>query len=174
MRLIASADLNWGIGMDGKLLYRTSADMLRLRKMTMGQVLLMGGRTFRGLPNGALPGRVNVVLSRDSGLRNEKAGICVAGNPDEALLILAQYPDKEHLLFGGGEIYRIFLPYCTRADITRYAHTRQADTFLPRLDETPGWVLAAKSPAQEENGLWFWYETWAFSLQTSFDYAKIY
>ncbi|MDR3344657.1 MAG: dihydrofolate reductase [Oscillospiraceae bacterium] len=172
MRLIASADESWGIGLDGDLLLSTRADMAHLRELTMGHVLLMGGRTFRSLPNGALPGRVNVVLTRTKLYATPGEGcigrLRIAHSPEEALAILAEHPSKEHFLFGGGEIYRLFLQYCTRADITRYAprpgdSSRRADTFMPRLDLPDGWALTGKSPMMEEDGLQFCFESWEYN-----------
>ncbi|MDR1408811.1 MAG: dihydrofolate reductase [Oscillospiraceae bacterium] len=159
MRLIASVDESWALGQGGGLLYHTQADVRHLRELTMGHVLLMGGKTFRSLPNGALPGRVNIVLSRGE-YHAVATPAHVAHTVDEALSALEQYPDKEHFIFGGGEIYRLLLPYCNHADITRYAHTRRADTFLPRLDGLPNWAKMSQSLWHEEDSLRFCFEVW--------------
>ncbi|MCL2023694.1 MAG: dihydrofolate reductase [Oscillospiraceae bacterium] len=157
MVLIASADKNWGIGYRGKLLCVTRADMVNLRKITMGGVLLMGGRTFRSLPNGVLEGRVNVILSRTQ-KAGDDGGIFV-DTPEKALETIAQYSGKTCFLFGGAEVYRLFLPHCTKAFITRYNRTFTADAFLPLLDKH-GWEISERSPTQEEAGIEFWFEVW--------------
>ncbi|MDR0884146.1 MAG: dihydrofolate reductase [Oscillospiraceae bacterium] len=157
MRLIAAADEAWGIGQGGALLYHTRADMARVKALTMGHVLLMGGKTFRSLP-GLLLGRVHVVLTRTPGQDSDRLRYCTT--PEGARALLSEYPAQEHFLFGGGEIYRLFLADCTRADITRYAGTRPADTYLPRLDTLPDWRQITRSPWQIEGGLRFCFETW--------------
>lgn len=87
MNLIASADDNWGIGNGPNLLCRLKPDMMRFKRLTQGGVVIMGRKTFMTLPNQKpLPNRVNIVLSRDSGLAIEGAAVVnTAGQLIEAI-----------------------------------------------------------------------------------------
>jgi dihydrofolate reductase len=159
LRLLAAVDINGGLGLGGELLFKTRADMEQLRRLTMGQILLMGGKTFRSLPNGALPGRINIVLSRKTSPQEGAFSPAqhIIRDPNELWDILALYPGKDCFVFGGAEIYRLFLPYCTRADITQYLCSRPADCFLPPLT---GWKKTAQSPLIQEGGLDFYFQRW--------------
>ena len=77
MKIIVSVDLNWGIGSEGELLKRIPEDMKRFRKITTGNVIVMGRKTFESLPNQKPLGkRVNIVLSRDENFKDERITIC--------------------------------------------------------------------------------------------------
>ena len=66
MKLIASADENWGIGCNQQLLVRIPDDLQYFRELTTGRVVVMGRKTRESLPGGILQERVNIVLSHDS------------------------------------------------------------------------------------------------------------
>ena len=69
MDAIVAVDARWGIGRDGGLLFRISADLRRFKALTMGHTVVMGRRTLQSLPGGrGLPGRRNLVLSRQGDL----------------------------------------------------------------------------------------------------------
>jgi len=149
--LIAAADRNWGIGCRGAPLLRILADLRRFKALTMGHALLMGRKTFDSLP-GLLPGRAHVVLSRDPDFA--PPGVTVLRSLDEA----REYARAdEAFLIGGGEIYAALLEDCELAYITKIDVNGAADVFMPNLDETPRWRLAASGPWQEDSGIQFRY-----------------
>ena len=82
MDAIVSVTRDWGIGRNGGLLVRNKADMRRFKELTMGGSVIMGRQTFEGLPGGPLPGRNNIVLTRNRDF--SLAGIEVASSIDEA------------------------------------------------------------------------------------------
>jgi len=65
MIAIAAVDQAWGIGRDGKLPWRLPGDLAYFKEKTLGQIVVMGRRTFESLPGGALSGRTNIVLTRN-------------------------------------------------------------------------------------------------------------
>ena len=76
MDAIVAVDARWGIGRDGGLLFRISADLRRFKALTMGHTVVMGRRTLQSLPGGrGLPGRRNLVLSRQGDLAPEGAEV---------------------------------------------------------------------------------------------------
>ena len=150
MQAILSADQNWGIGNDGGLLVRVSEDMKFFRETTRGHAVVMGRKTFESLP-GALPGRRNIVLSR--------GGFCAPGAEVAAdlpeLFALLGEQKEEAFVIGGGEIYRLLLPYTDRIFVTRWDKIFDADTFFPNLDASEEFFLAEQSPRQQSDGLGF-------------------
>lgn len=159
MELIAAADEAWGIGLNGRLLRRISADMKRFRAMTLGNVLVIGRKTLESFPGGRpLPGRGHIVLTNNRTYAAEGVTLCHAldGLPE----LLREYEGKRVFVAGGGSVYRQLLPFCERAYITRIYDTFPADTFLPNLDREPEWRLAEKGEIQEEDGVRFSFDVY--------------
>ena len=154
MDLIVAVDEKWGIGKDGDLLQRISADMKYFRQMTTGNVLVMGRKTLESFPNKKpLPNRVNIVLTTNKDYEAEDVVFChdIAALPE----VLKPYEDKQIFVVGGGTIYKQLLPQCETAYVTKIYNTYPADTVFPDLDEDPAWELAEKGEVQEENGVKF-------------------
>ena len=149
MDLIVAVYDDWGIGRDGTQPIAVSADRKFFRETTKGAMVIVGRKTLADFPGGnPLPKRVNVVLTR-GGL--EKEGVVVCHSPEEALE-LAKTAEKV-MVIGGGSIYRQMLPYCDRAYVTKVHVTPESDTFFPKLDENPDWVLSEVLQSGEENGI---------------------
>ena len=154
MPLVASVDRNWGIGKDGQLLFPIKRDMAHFKELTIGNVVIMGRKTLDSLPNGKpLSGRINIVLTRDKYFKREDCIVC--HSVDELENMVNAYPNKSPFVIGGGEIYRLLLPYCSAAYITRVNAVKSADTRMINLDESPDWALAEKSDKFTENGISF-------------------
>lgn len=150
---IVAVDPFWAIGHENRLLFRVSADMRRFKAVTMGQVLLMGRRTFESLP-GLLPGREHVVVSA-SGAACDGAAVCPS--PEEGLETarrIAKEKDAAVFVIGGASVYAALLDRCDIALVTKMdAPAPAADAWFPNLDERPQWRLAEQSPWEEEKGL---------------------
>ena len=120
MKLIAAADKNWAIGKDGELLVRISEDMKNFSAITTGNVIVMGRKTLESFPGGKpLPNRVNIVLTHEKDY-NGKGAIVVHS------------------------VYRMLLPYCDTAYITRLDYAYEADTWMPNLDKEEHWSMVEK------------------------------
>ena len=100
--LIAAVAADGGIGHGQNLLFRISADMRRFKELTMGHPIIMGRKTFESFPNGPLPGRKNIVITRQKGYGAGK-DIVVAGSVAEALEAAGA---GVAMVIGGGEIDR--------------------------------------------------------------------
>ena len=157
MNLIASATLDWGIGFENELLFRVSKDMVRFRKMTTGNVVVMGRNTFLSMPNQKpLPNRVNIVLSADRSFCPD--GVILARSLEELLEILKAYDSERVFIIGGAAIYALLLPYCDKLYITRFYKTKKADRFLPDLDKSSDWHLQKRSTLHEQDGLYYTFD----------------
>ena len=116
--------------------------------MTTGHSIIMGSRTFRSLPKGALPNRRNIVLSRT---QQDFPGAEWAASPEVALELVGE--EAEAFVIGGAQVYEQMLPYTDKIYLTRvHADFPEADTFFPELDMSE-WVELSRTeyPADEKN-----------------------
>jgi dihydrofolate reductase len=128
--LVAAVAANGIIGREGGLPWRLPGDLARVKKLTMGHVLVMGRRTYDSIGR-PLPGRTTVVVTRQSDWRAE--GVLVADSVDAALDIAARH-DPEVFVFGGGEIYAAALPRADRLVMTWVEQEPAGDTTFPEVD----------------------------------------
>lgn len=147
MNLIVAVDKNWAIGLKNKLLVSIPADMKFFRETTMGKVVVMGRKTLESFPNGQpLKKRTNIVLTRDKNYQVKDA--VVVHTLDELLEELKQYAEEDIYVIGGESIYRLLLPYCKVAHVTKIDHAYEADTYFPNLDEVKDWEITGISDEQ--------------------------
>lgn len=128
------------IGRKGDLLFHISADLRRFKEITMGHPIIMGRKTFESFPKGPLPGRQNIVITRQSDYSHD--GITVVGSFSDALA--AAGDANETFIIGGGEIYREAINEASRLYLTEIdAEVEEADTFFPAID-TKEWQVTEK------------------------------
>ncbi len=131
--IVVAVDEHGGIGLDGRLPWHLPEDLRRFKALTMGKPVVMGRRTHESIGR-ALPGRTNIVVSRQPG--REFAGCTVVPTLEAALAAAAGA--EETCIIGGAEIYRRALPLADTLHLTRVHATVGADTFFPPLD-AGGW-----------------------------------
>lgn len=147
MNVIVAADKNWGIGKDNKLLVSIPSDMKFFRTQTTGKVVVMGRKTLESFPNGMpLKNRTNIVLTRNPDY--EVKGGVVVHSVEELLEVLKPYEEEDIYVIGGDSIYRLLLPYCRTAHVTKIDFAFEADTYFPNLDEDGSWEITGKSEEQ--------------------------
>ena len=158
MNLIVAADLGWGIGKNGDLLYSIPEDMKFFRTMTAGKTVIMGRATLESLPGGKpLPKRRNIILSRTL---TEVEGAEVCTTPEEIVKLLRDTPAEDVFVIGGESVYRDMLPFCDTAYITKIEAERDADRHLVNLDEEKDWKIVYRSPMKEHDGIYFAFLTY--------------
>jgi dihydrofolate reductase len=149
MELIVAVYDDWGIGCEGTQPIALSADRKFFREMTRGCLVIAGRKTVADFPGGKpLPGRVNVVISRQN---IDLPGFTVVHSPEEAAEIAKTA--QRAMVIGGGTVYRQMLPWCDTAIITKVHCTCPCDTYFPNLDELEEWHLAEILQSGEENGI---------------------
>ena len=149
MELIVAVYDDWGIGQNGTQPVALSADRKFFRETTRGCMVIVGRRTIEDFPGKKpLPGRVNVALTRSV---VEIPGFTVCASPEEAVE-LAKSAERA-MVIGGGSVYRLMLPMCHRAYVTKVHCTPKSDTFFPNLDEDPRWELEQVLQSGEEDGI---------------------
>ena len=130
--LVVAIAENGVIGREGGLPWRLSTDMKRFKAVTMGKPVIMGRKTWESIGR-PLPGRRNVVITRNAGFVAEGAE-CVPSLDAALALAGAGQAGVEVCVIGGGEIYRQALPM---ADILHVTHVHAAldgDAFFPPID----------------------------------------
>ena len=147
MNAIVAVDTNWAIGNNNKLLVRIPSDHKFFREETMGKVVVLGRKTLDTFPGKKpLPGRTNIILSKDRTLAVNDA--IVVHSIDELLLELKKYNSEDVYIIGGTSVYEQMLPYCDVAHITKVYHEYVADSYFPNLDNMPEWKITADSEEQ--------------------------
>ena len=149
MDLIVAVYDDWGIGRDGTQPIALSADRKFFRETTRGAAVIAGRRTVADFPGQKpLPGRMNVILTRQGG---EYPGFTVCSGIGEAMEVLKN--QQRVFVIGGGSIYRQMLPLCDRAYVTKVHVTPPSDTWFPDLDADGAWALSETLMRGEENGI---------------------
>lgn len=133
--MIAAMSRNRVIGVGNRLPWYLPEDLKRFKRLTLGKPLVMGRKTFESIGR-PLPGRLNIVITRDANYRHE--GIRVCHSLDEALRLadhqaLIDAAD-EIMVMGGGEIYQLALPAAVRLHLTEVAVELDGDAFFPCVD----------------------------------------
>lgn len=139
--IVAAANDN-AIGDNGDLIWHISADLKRFKSLTMGHPVIMGRKTWESLPKGALPGRRNIVISRNATFN--APGAEVVGSVEAALMLCRE--EEEAFIIGGAQIYRQALPLAERLYLTRVdAAYPDADARFPQINSEE-WIVAADEP----------------------------
>lgn len=147
MNIIVAVDKNWAIGKDNKLLVSIPADMKMFRQETSSKVVVMGRRTLESFPNGLpLKNRTNIVLTSNKDY--DAKGAQVVHTLEELLEEIKKYPAEDVYCIGGDSVYKLLLPYCDVAHITKIDFAYEADRYFPNLDEMPEWKVTAQSEEQ--------------------------
>lgn len=140
MDLIVAVDKNWGIGYHGTQNVVIPEDRKHFRELTDGGTVIVGHRTLLDFPGGKpLPGRRNIVLSHNNELTIP--GAEVVSTTDELFKAIAGTDPDKVFVIGGDKVFKLLLPYCTRAYITKINADPIADSFFPNLDTLDNWML---------------------------------
>ena len=145
--LIVAVARNGVIGRGGTLPWRLPADLQHFKRVTMGSAVIMGRKTWESIGR-PLPGRRNLVITRQSGYRAE--GAEVFGSLDAALMATRGEPA---FVIGGAELYAQALPHAGRLYVTRIEAEIAGDTLFPEVEERD-WTMVEEivRPADAQNG----------------------
>ena len=158
---IVAVDENWGIGFNGQLLEHIPEDMKFFKKITTGNVVIMGRKTWDSLPIKPLPDRLNlVVTSKGRGVDCMTAFIDMEEAKVRAVMARNDREDNWFVI-GGGQIYEQLLPLCDRLDVTKiHKAYENVDTYCPNLDESDEWTPALQTAIQTYNDIA--YQFWEY------------
>ena len=145
--LIVAMAQNGVIGRDNALPWHLRQDLRRFKAQTLGKPILMGRKTFESIGR-PLPGRTNIVLTRDPNW--SAAGVIAVRSVEEALARASGA--TELVAIGGAEVYRLVMPFARRMYLTNVQADVPGDTYFPEFDPTQ-WadVDCDAHPADEHN-----------------------
>jgi dihydrofolate reductase len=126
--IVVAMDECGGIGRDGQLPWRLPDDLRHFKRLTIGKPIVMGRKTWDSIGR-PLPGRQNIVVSRQRDLRID--GATVVDSIEAAFAAAGDAP--EICVIGGAEIYRVALPVADVIHLTLVHATVPTDTRLPEL-----------------------------------------
>ncbi len=142
--LIVAMGENQVIGVENRMPWHLSADLKRFRRITMGKPIVMGRKTHESIGR-PLPGRENIVLTRDLAYRAD--GCTVVHSRDEAATVAGEVP--ELMVIGGAALYQEFLPEASRLYLTLIHQIFDGDTFFPAIN-WPEWRELARQPIEQD------------------------
>lgn len=145
--LIAAIGKDRVLGFRGRIPWNLPADLRRFRDITRGHAVIMGRKTFESIGK-PLPDRTNIIVTTD--VHYHRDGCRVAHSISEALTGLGN--EEEAFVIGGGEIYRLALPYADRLYISHVDAAPTGDVFFPEIDMARWKVYSSENfPADQKN-----------------------
>lgn len=130
LAILAAVAANRVIGRDNALPWHLPADLKHFKQLTLGQIVVMGRRTFDSIGK-PLPGRTNVVLTRQ---RNPDLPGTLTADSIQAVLDRFSNDDRQIFIIGGEALFRETLPLCQRLYLTEVLRDFEGDTFFPEYD----------------------------------------
>jgi dihydrofolate reductase len=156
--LIVAAAANNAIGKNGKMPWHLPNDMKHFKNLTWGMPVIMGRKTFESLGK-PLPGRKNIVISRQPGWQAE--GTVTVKSLDDALFVARGTDAKEVFVIGGGEIYRLAYEKARRIYLTRVNAEPDGDSFFPELEDTEWHLVQEINHGKDEKHLYdYSFQVW--------------
>jgi len=153
--VLARAD-NGVIGNKGGIPWRIAEDMRRFKALTMGHPIVMGRKTWDSFPRKPLPGRTNIVITRDRSWHAD--GAVAVHSLEEAMAKAREENPTEIAIIGGAEIWRIALPQATRIHLTEVHASPEGDVTFPPFDSA-AWRETSREDHQTPDGLCYTYVT---------------
>jgi dihydrofolate reductase len=150
LALVVAKAANNVIGAAGTIPWHIPDDMRHFRNVTMGKPCIMGRKTWESLPKKPLPGRPNIVVSRDPVYN--AAGALVETSFDAALARAQAENPAGIAVIGGAQIYHAALPLADMIYVTEIGATFEGDTYFPCLDERE-WREVAREEHATRGGL---------------------
>jgi dihydrofolate reductase len=143
--MIAAMANNRVIGKDNQMPWHLPADLKHFKKVTLGKPVIMGRKTYQSIGK-ALPGRRNIVISRQSDALTADADWVQS---IEQALALVQH-EAEVMIIGGAEIYRQVLPLADTLYITDIDLNVEGDAFFPDYSKAANWLEVASESHQPD------------------------
>ena len=148
--LVVAAAENGVIGLRGALPWRIPEDLKRFKALTMGRPIIMGRKTWDSLPRKPLPGRTNIVVTRNRDFSTE--GAQIAHSFADAIAFGSASGADEIAVIGGEAIFAAALPVAQYIHLTEVAGTPEGDAFMPPIDRTL-WQETAREGPYDADGL---------------------
>ena len=147
--LVSAVSRNGVIGRNNTLPWRLPADLARFKQLTLGHPIIMGRKTWDSLGR-PLPGRRNIVISRQAGLQLGGAECFISLQA----AIAACAGVEQVFVIGGGELYQQALPMAAALYITEVQADIEGDTYFPSIDGEHFEEAQRQSHSADERNEW--------------------
>ena len=157
--LIAAAAENNALGKNNELVWHLPDDFKRFKQLTSGHFIIMGRKTFESFPK-PLPNRTHIIITRQKNYAEKiNCDSCIVVDSIEDAIAKTNSND-ENFIIGGGEIYKLSMPFADKIELTRVHGTFDADAFFPEIEEN-NWNLVNEEfhPKDEKHNFDFTYQT---------------
>jgi len=156
--LVVAAATNNVIGKAGQLPWNLPNDMKFFKNVTWGMPVIMGRKTFESLGK-PLPGRKNIIISRQPGLKID--GAVVVKSLEDATFLVKEMDVKEMMVIGGGEIFKTVFEKAGRIYLTRVEASPEGDAYFPVID-TKEWKMVSRKDhtADEKHAYNYSFQVW--------------
>jgi len=151
--IIVAMDINRVIGKENQLPWRLPRELQYVKKTTMGHPIILGRKNYESIGR-PLPGRRNIILTRDENFSAE--GCEIAHSVEEVYKLCEN--EEEIFIFGGEQIYKLFLEDTDKLYVTVIHHEFEGDTFFPEIDWTK-WkeIFVEQGITDEKNPYEYYY-----------------
>lgn len=146
LTLVVAIDAQRGIGIDNKLPWHLPEDLAHFKRVTLGQPIIMGRKTFDSIGR-PLPGRRNIVVTRNADWRHD--GVDAVTSLEEAIALVGEAPAS---IIGGAQIFAAAMNVADRMIVTEIGHRFNCDTFFPPIDRNVWTETARENHRSEANG----------------------
>ena len=146
LTLVVAIDAQRGIGIDNKLPWHLPEDLAHFKRVTLGQPIIMGRKTFDSIGR-PLPGRRNIVVTRNADWRHE--GVDAVTSLEAAIALAGDAPAS---IIGGAQIFAVAISVADRMIVTEIDHSFSCDTFFPPIDRGVWVETARETHRSEANG----------------------
>jgi len=147
--LIAAVAKNGLIGKDNRLPWHLPADLRFFKNTTIGHPIIMGRKSFESIGK-ALPGRTNIVLTRNANFAAAE-NLKVVHSLEEAFEVARKTGTDECFVIGGAEIYKEALPFCQKLYITRVHGIFEGNTYMPEFEKGFRKISSVSNLKDEQN-----------------------
>lgn len=147
LSLIVAKAKNNVIGKDNQLIWHLPEDLKRFKKLTTGNTIIMGRKTFESLGR-VLPNRHHIVLCNDANMKIDDENVEIL----EDISLLDKYikDEEEHFVIGGATMYRLLMPYCTKMYITEINQEFDGDVSFPEINMSEWKVTEREKGLKDE------------------------
>lgn len=159
LSLLVAASENNVIGRNNELPWHLPNDMKFFKNTTWGMPVIMGRKTCSSLKSEPLPGRTNIVITRQQDWKSE--GFIVVHSLQQAIAAAKETDSNEAFILGGGQIFKEAIETADRIYITRVHAVVEGDVFFPEIDGSK-WKQVSKRDcfADEKHAYNYTFETW--------------
>ena len=154
LSIIVAKSKNNIIGKNNSLIWHISDDLKRFKKLTTGNTIIMGRKTFESLGR-VLPNRHHIIISNNKNLEIEDSNVEIISDIKK----LDKYinDNKEHFVIGGGLIYKLLMPYCKKMYITEIEKEFDGDVIFPEINSKEWKIINKEKGPKDENNFDYYY-----------------